>query len=33
MRKVGFKHEGVRREDYFGEDGRYLDIVKMGLVL
>ncbi len=31
--KVGFKHEGLRREDYLGEDGRYHDVVEMGLLL
>ena len=31
--KVGFQHEGVRREDYLGEDGKYHDVVEMGLLL
>ncbi len=31
--KVGFKHEGVRKEDYCGEDGHYYDVVEMGLLL
>ncbi len=31
--KVGFKQEGIRKEDYFGEDGRYHDVVEMGLIL
>jgi len=31
--KVGFRHEGLRREDYLGEDGRYHDVVEMGLLL
>jgi RimJ/RimL family protein N-acetyltransferase len=31
--KVGFQHEGSRREDYLGEDGRYHDVVEMGLLL
>ncbi len=31
--KVGFLHEGLRREDYLGEDGRYHDVVEMGLIL
>ena len=31
--KVGFKHEGLRREDYLGEDGKYHDVVEMGLLL
>ncbi len=31
--KVGFKHEGVRKEDYYGEDGQYYDVVEMGLLL
>ena len=31
--KVGFQHEGLRREDYLGEDGKYHDMVDMGLLL
>lgn len=31
--KVGFKQEGIRKEDYFGEDGRYHDVIEMGLIL
>ncbi len=31
--KVGFQHEGVRKEDYFGEDRRYHDVVEMGYVI
>lgn len=31
--KVGFQHEGLRREDYLGEDGKYHDVVEMGLLL
>jgi len=31
--KVGFRHEGLRREDYIGEDGKYHDVVEMGLLL
>ena len=31
--KVGFEHEGVRRDDYLGEDGKYHDVVEMGLLL
>ncbi len=31
--KVGFNQEGIRREDYFGEDGRYHDVVEMGLIV
>lgn len=31
--KVGFQHEGLRREDYLGEDGKFHDVVEMGLLL
>jgi len=31
--KVGFQHEGLRREEYLGEDGKYHDMVEMGLLL
>lgn len=31
--KVGFQHEGLRREDYLGEDGKYHDVVEMGSLL
>jgi RimJ/RimL family protein N-acetyltransferase len=31
--KVGFEVEGVLRDAYFGEDGRYHDEVHMGLIL
>ena len=31
--KMGFNHEGLRREDYRSEDGKYHDVVEMGLLL
>jgi RimJ/RimL family protein N-acetyltransferase len=31
--KVGFQHEGRRHEDYLGEDGKYHDVLEMGLLL
>ncbi len=31
--KVGFKREGIRKDDYFGEDQQYHDVVDMGLIL
>jgi len=31
--KVGFEREGLSRENYFGEDGKYHDEVEMGLLL
>lgn len=31
--KMGFKKEGVSRDNYFGEDGKYHDEVEMGLLL
>ncbi len=31
--KVGFQHEGVRKDSYYGEDGQYHDMVEMGIVL
>lgn len=31
--KFGFKSEGVLRDSYFGEDGRYHDELAMGLIL
>ncbi|MEM2936323.1 MAG: GNAT family N-acetyltransferase [Candidatus Bathyarchaeia archaeon] len=31
--KVGFRIEGVQREAYYGEDGKYHDKVMMGLLL
>lgn len=31
--KVGFQREGVKRENYLGEDGRYHDEIVMGLLL
>ncbi len=31
--KVGFVREGLSRENYFGEDGKYHDEVQMGLLL
>jgi RimJ/RimL family protein N-acetyltransferase len=31
--KVGFVVEGVLRDAYFGDDGRYHDEVHMGLIL
>jgi RimJ/RimL family protein N-acetyltransferase len=32
-RKFGFKTEGVKRDAYFGEDGKYHDELVMGLIL
>lgn len=31
--KVGFVKEGLSRDNYFGEDGKYHDEVEMGLLL
>jgi L-phenylalanine/L-methionine N-acetyltransferase len=31
--KVGFQREGLKRENYFGEDGKYHDEVEMGILL
>jgi RimJ/RimL family protein N-acetyltransferase len=31
--KVGFQREGLKRENYLGEDGKYHDEVEMGLLL
>ena len=31
--KVGFQREGLKRENYFGEDGKYHDEVIMGILL
>ena len=31
--KVGFQREGVKRENYLGEDGKYHDEVEMGILL
>jgi len=31
--KMGFNHEGIQCEDYQGEDGKYHDVVEMGLLL
>jgi RimJ/RimL family protein N-acetyltransferase len=31
--KVGFRREGVKRENYLGEDGRYHDEIIMGILL
>jgi len=31
--KVGFLHEGVRKQAYYGEDAQYHDMVEMGIVL
>lgn len=31
--KVGFQREGLKRENYHGEDGRYHDEIVMGLLL
>jgi len=31
--KVGFQREGVKRENYLGEDGKYHDEVDMGILL
>ena len=32
-RKFGFKIEGVKRDAYFGEDGKYHGEIVMGLIL
>jgi diamine N-acetyltransferase len=32
-RKLGFRTEGVIRDSYFGEDGKYHDQLAMGLIL
>jgi len=32
-KKFGFKIEGVKRDAYFGEDGKYYDELVMGLIL
>jgi putative acetyltransferase len=32
-KKFGFKMEGVKRDAYFGEDGKYHDEIEMGLIL
>ena len=31
--KMGFQREGVKRENYLGEDGKYYDEVIMGILL
>ena len=31
--KVGFQREGVKRENYLGEDGKYYDEILMGILL
>jgi RimJ/RimL family protein N-acetyltransferase len=31
--KVGFQREGLKRENYLGEDGRYHDEIIMGIIL
>ena len=31
--KVGFRHEGVKRENYLAEDGKYHDEIIMGIIL
>jgi RimJ/RimL family protein N-acetyltransferase len=31
--KVGFQREGLKRENYLGEDGKYHDEVQMGILL
>jgi L-phenylalanine/L-methionine N-acetyltransferase len=31
--KVGFQREGVKRENYLGEDGKYHDEIMMGILL
>ena len=31
--KFGFKIEGVKKDAYFGEDGKYHDELVMGLIL
>ncbi len=31
--KVGFQHEGVRKQAHYGDDGQYHDMVEMGIVL
>ena len=31
--KVGFKREGLKKENYLGEDGKYYDEIVMGILL
>ena len=31
--KVGFKKEGVARDDFYGDDHRYYDAIEMGILL
>lgn len=31
--KVGFQREGLKRENYLGEDGKYHDEIEMGILL
>ncbi len=31
--KVGFRREGLKRENYLGEDGRHHDEIIMGIIL
>ncbi len=31
--KVGFQREGLKRENYLGEDGKYHDEIIMGILL
>jgi RimJ/RimL family protein N-acetyltransferase len=31
--KIGFQREGLKRENYLGEDGKYHDEVEMGILL
>jgi RimJ/RimL family protein N-acetyltransferase len=31
--KMGFQREGLKRENYLGEDGKYHDEVEMGIIL
>jgi len=31
--KLGFQREGVKRENYLGEDGKYYDEIIMGILL
>jgi len=32
-RKFGFQIEGVSKDAFYGQDGKYYDIVNMGLIL
>ena len=31
--KAGFQREGIKRENYLGEDGKYHDAIEMGIIL